>query len=77
MTRPSVNTKCVADKYHAPGERIVEFLFPSGRGGLISFRPCSGDGSADCIDIYRVDDGVLVFQVPAACLSPVTKGGAS
>jgi len=76
MDRAKVTVNCVADRYHAPGERIVEFLFPSGRGGLISFRPCTGDGSADCIDVYRVDDGVIVFQIPAAHLTPVTKGGA-
>ncbi len=60
MKRPSVTVKCVADRYHLPTERIVEFSFPSGQGGLISFRVMPS--GTDIVEIYRIDNGVHVFM---------------
>lgn len=49
--RPSVVVNCVADKYAVPGERIVEFGFGDGFGGLISLRTLQ-DGT-HVVDVYR------------------------
>lgn len=49
MPRPQIITRCVADNYHAPDERIAEIVMPDGRGCLISVR---NDGS---IVLYRSD----------------------
>jgi len=35
--KPTVKLKCPANQHAAPGERIIEFTFPNGKGGLISF----------------------------------------
>lgn len=51
-------TACVADRHHGPTERIVEFSFPSGTGGLISFRTLR-DGT-DQVEVYRHDQNVRV-----------------
>jgi hypothetical protein len=56
--RPSVTVPCVADHYHAPAQRIIEFTFPSGNGGLISFST-KADGT-DVVEVYRHDRGVRV-----------------
>lgn len=64
MKRPRVITRCVADAYHASGERIIEVAFGNeGAGALISLRTLP-DGSHR-IEVYRVDD-VTVFapEVP-------------
>lgn len=58
MKRCSVTVNCVADRYHAPNERIVEFTFPSGKGGLISFR-LNANG-AEVVEVYRLDDEIQV-----------------
>jgi len=56
--RPSVTTRCVADRYHGPTERIVEFGFPDGKGGLIAF---STDlNGENVIDVYRADQPLRV-----------------
>lgn len=55
--RPTVKTRCVADHYHGPGERIVEFSSPNG-GGLISFF-MREDGVLS-VDLYRLDPTVVV-----------------
>jgi hypothetical protein len=60
MRRPSVTTRCVADQYHAPNERIVEFSFPSGPGGLIAFRILH-DGTP-VVDVYRTEGQVLILH---------------
>lgn len=67
MQRPTVKTKCVADSYHGPNERIVEFSALSainGRliGGLLSFRVVDDQL---VIDVYRTDAGVVVRCDPA------------
>lgn len=54
MKRPKVTTKCVADRYAAPNERIVEFSAPSGAGGLMSF-VLHDDGTLT-VDLYRLSD---------------------
>lgn len=58
MTRekPAVFTKCVANYHAAPNERIIEFIFPDGRGGLISFSV----GDHPVIDIYNCDEGIEI-----------------
>jgi len=59
MTRkPSVSTRCVANFYAGPEERIVEFSAPSGAGGLISLQVGS-DGKLS-VHVYRLDDDVTV-----------------
>jgi hypothetical protein len=56
MRRPSVKTKCVADTYHAPNERVVEFSSGSG-GGLIAFREVDGILH---VTVYQQDSTVSV-----------------
>lgn len=57
MTRPSVTTRCVADQYHGPNERIVEFSDAKGNGGLINLRT-QEDGTLS-VHLYRMN-GVVV-----------------
>ena len=35
--KPTVKVNCVANHYTAPNERIIEYTFPDGTGGLIAF----------------------------------------
>ncbi len=64
MPRPTVKTKCVADAYHAPNQRIIEFNDPkTGAGGLISFLS-EADGSLT-VGLYRLDECVTVI-IPEA-----------
>lgn len=56
--RPTINTRCVADRYSGPCERIAEFTTPSGKGGLISIR--ERDDGRVIVCVYRVDSGVTV-----------------
>lgn len=69
--RPSITTKCVADSYHAPGERIVEFSSANG-GGLISFREME-DGTLT-VNLYRLDDTVKVRHYVAESTGPSLAG---
>lgn len=55
--KPRVLTRCVANTYSRPTERIIEFSFASGPGGLIAFRETDG---APAIEVYRVDGLVKV-----------------
>lgn len=57
MKRPSLKTRCVADRYASPGERIAEFAFPDGTGGLLSMRQVGGE---PVIEVYRVNGTVRV-----------------
>lgn len=57
MKKPKVMTKCVANSYAAPNERIVEFSNGQA-GGLISFRTMP-DGSL-AVNIYQQDKTVSV-----------------
>jgi hypothetical protein len=50
-------TSCVADRYTGVAEKIIEFVFPDGSGGLISFY--AGEDS-NRIDIYRLDKKIDV-----------------
>lgn len=62
--RPAVIVNCVADRYADRGrERIVEFSFPNGKGGLIAFR--QSDGGVCTINVYRMDEGVEVYSAQA------------
>lgn len=68
--RPRVTLKCVADQYHGPNERIVEFMGAHGKnGGLIAFHE-GADGTLR-VDVYRCDDGVIVVA-PEANLRKAT-----
>lgn len=59
--RPSIKSPCVADHYHAPGERIAEI---SGAGGvcLLSVREYTrGDGRPGLrVEVYAADETVMV-----------------
>lgn len=57
MAKPRVSTKCVANGYTGPNERIVEFSSANG-GGLIAFRE-TPDGHL-LISIYNCDSKVIV-----------------
>jgi hypothetical protein len=54
-----VLTKCVANTYAGPAERIIEFSFPNGLGGLISLR--YGSAGSCTVDVYQVDQGIAVL----------------
>lgn len=56
--RPSIVSPCVADHYASDGERIAEFSFPDGAGGLLSLRTSSN--GRNVIEIYRAE-GVKVI----------------
>lgn len=62
-TKPTVNTRCVANNYAAANERIIEFSDPNGAGGLVSFKfyPETGDL---VVDVYRTDKTVTVRAAP-------------
>jgi hypothetical protein len=59
--KPSVLTKCPANFYAAPAERIIEFSSKGG-GGLISFRV--DDDGVLVIALYRLDPTVQVAVDP-------------
>lgn len=60
MTKPSVFTKCVANSYAGPSERIVEFCDRSTQlGGLIAFRRTDAGLT---VDVYRCGPGVRVLS---------------
>ena len=64
MTRPSIKSPCVADRHHAPNERIAEVRFPNGKGCLLSLRQLE-DGTCS-ISVYRADPGIFVgTEAPA------------
>lgn len=54
--RPRVITRCVADRYASQGERIVEFTFPDGTGGLISLH----SHGRNVLSVYRVDPDIII-----------------
>ncbi len=56
--KPRVTTKCVANGYAAPNERIVEFSH-KGKGGLISI--AENAAGELVVNIYRCDPGIVVF----------------
>ena len=59
--KPRVTTKCVAECYAGPNERIIEFSFPGTKGplgGLIQF---TVDRDGVCrVHLYRLDKEVHV-----------------
>jgi len=61
MAKPKVLTKCVANNYVGPNERVIEFSSKSG-GGLIVFRE-TGDGIL-LVSVYRVDPSVRITVPP-------------
>jgi hypothetical protein len=62
VKKPTVNTRCGANRYSATDERIIEFSDGNGKGGLISFI-AKEDGTLD-VCLYRMDQGVVVHTNP-------------
>lgn len=62
MKKPTVNTKCVADNYSMPSEKIIEISFPDGTGCLISLWVAEDRGGnlVNRVDVYRIDKGIDV-----------------
>lgn len=58
MGKSKVITKCVANNYAGPHGRIVEFSFPSGNGGLISF--FTNESGKEIVEVYRTDAEIEV-----------------
>ena len=58
LARPRVLLDCVANDFSSPGERIIEFSFPNGNGGLISL---SQPGGRTIVEIYRTDQGIEIM----------------
>jgi hypothetical protein len=56
--KPSVNLRGPANAYAGPNERIIEFSFKDGRGGLIALR--EGTNGSATVEVYRVSRGVAV-----------------
>lgn len=55
--RPSVTVRCVADRYHSPRERIIEFHGGAAMGdggGLISLR--RHPSGHVFVDLYRLEN---------------------
>lgn len=67
MDRPDINAYPVANAYAAADERIIEFSFGNGAGGLISFRSLRRGGH---VEVYRTDPEVVVTGpiIPASPL---------
>lgn len=59
MKKPRVLTRCVANAHAGPGERIVEFSFPDGTGGLISFHTETAQ-LPNRVEVYRTDPSIEV-----------------
>lgn len=62
-TTPRVILDCVADSYSTPTERVIEFAFPDGRGGLIRFHQATTDDERQeaRIELSRIDPGVRIL----------------
>ena len=57
MSKPRVMTKCIADHYSGQHERIVEYVFSDGSGGLISFLETE---TGPRVDLYRHNSTVQI-----------------
>jgi hypothetical protein len=71
MKRPSVTTRANADQHHLPGQRIIEFSFPGGAGGLMSF--ATDAKGRPTIAVYRHDPAVIVAVCPSGYHRPRTR----
>ena len=58
-TKPRVIVPCVASRYAAPEERIIEFADRRGNGGLISFQ--HDDYGRLCVSLYCLGPNVVVL----------------
>jgi len=62
MKKPKVITRCVANTYTNADERIVEFSFEDGSGGLIRLlQPDKERGRRPRVEVYRTDGAVNVI----------------
>lgn len=57
--RARIITKCMADRYASPHERIVEFTFPGGPGGLLTFMT---NDAGEHIVIVNADADIVVVS---------------
>lgn len=62
LKRPSLVSPCVADRHSGSGERIAEFTFPDGSGGLISLR--TDREGRNIVEVYRADPSIIVARQP-------------
>lgn len=58
MAKPKVSSRCVANNYAAPNERIIELSNGAGIDCLVSVRNMP-DGTLS-VQVYRCDAGVSV-----------------
>jgi hypothetical protein len=61
MPKPRVDTRCPANTYTRPHERIIEFSngrVTQHKGGLVRFAN-DADGNL-IVEVYRLDKGVIV-----------------
>ena len=58
MRRAKVIVDCVADNYSHSNERIIEFVFPNGSDGLISF--ITLENGENRVNIYNCDQDIKV-----------------
>lgn len=71
--KPTVTTKCPANAYSAPNERIVEFSDSHGNGGLISFTELE-DGTLG-VSVYRTNGVTIGRNRQGRCvMTPLPKG---
>ena len=55
--KPKVNTRCVADRYAGPSEKIIEVTGQDGIGCLISI--WNRDDGAVSVHVHRRDRGLI------------------
>jgi hypothetical protein len=67
-----VTTRCVANTYTGPNERIIEFHHANG-GGLIAF--FAHDDGTLSVDVYNTDDTVRVRGCKDAKVNKTRTGG--
>jgi hypothetical protein len=56
--KPRVITRCVANNYTLPDERIIEISFPDGSGCLISLKCKTEDAGDNVVVVYQVDENI-------------------
>ena len=62
--RARVTTACVADRYAVSGQKIIEFTFPDGSGGLISFH--TSPNGTPYVALYQMDPSINVGITPSS-----------
>jgi hypothetical protein len=62
--KPSIKTKCPASTYAGPLERIAEFSFSDGTGGLIRLAETD---KGNFVTLYRVDGSINIYVNDGRC----------